>query len=377
MLSKVKFEVISGLYCEFINYLIEKEFYLLSITRTEYGFTAICLAGDYLRISKAARKFQCKTKAIKKIGIYFKIKKIIKRKGILTGICLIFLCTYIFSNMIWSIDVIAPTQNITEDVYSLLYKNDIYTGTYFNQDKNQDVIRQISSNVDNVGYVTLNFYKGVLTCKVDQTINRLQYLENQTNGNIVANMDGVIQDLRVYNGFYDLKIGQVVTKGELLVSSTYLDRNGNLQQVMPRAYIEASCIKQYQTQVDFNKTATIKTGNYDKKIVLKFLGKDFTIKDVKSIEYENYDAEKKFEYVKILGFKLPITKEVTTYYEKKDTIIEKNEEQAFATAKKIMDDVIKSDNSLITVDKLEYSQEVTENGVILYCKVYGNYDITK
>lgn len=377
MLSKVKFEVISGLYCEFINYLIEKEFYLLSITRTEYGFTAICLAGDYLRISKAARKFQCKTKAIKKIGIYFKIKKIIKRKGILIGICLIFLCTYIFSNMIWSIDVIAPTQNITEDVYSLLYKNDIYTGTYFNQDKNQDVIRQISSNVDNVGYVTLNFYKGVLTCKVDQTINRLQYLENQTNGNIVANMDGVIQDLRVYNGFYDLKIGQVVTKGELLVSSTYLDRNGNLQQVMPRAYIEASCIKQYQTQVDFNKTATIKTGNYDKKIVLKFLGKDFTIKDVKSIEYENYDAEKKFEYVKILGFKLPITKEVTTYYEKKDTIIEKNEEQAFATAKKIMDDVIKSDNSLITVDKLEYSQEVTENGVILYCKVYGNYDITK
>lgn len=377
MLNKVKFEAISGLYCQFINYLIENEFYLISITRTEYGFTAICLAEDYFKIAKAARKFQCKTKVVKKIGIYFKTKKIIKRKGILVGICLIFLCTYIFSNLIWRIDVIAPTKNITEDVYSLLYKNDIYTGTYFNQDKNQDVIRQISSNVDNVGYVTLNFYKGVLTCKVDQTINRLPYIEDQTDGNIVANMDGVIQDLRVYNGFSDLKIGQVVTKGELLVSSTYLDRNGNLQQVMPRAYIEASCIKQYETQVDFNKTATVRTGKYAQKIVLKCLGKNFVVQDMKQTEYENYDAEKKFEYVKLLGFKLPITKEVTTYYEKEEIVIEKNEEQAFASAKKIMDDVIQSDSSLISADKFEYSQEVTENGVTLYCNVYGNYDITK
>lgn len=377
MLSKVRFEVASGLYCQFLNYLIENNYYLISIKHTEFGFSAICLAEDYIKIAKIAVKYQCKIKAVKKIGIYFKIKNILKRKGIMFGACLVLLLTYIFSNIIWRIDVIAPTKNITEDVCTLLYENNIYTGAYFNKDKNKDVRMQIFSNVDNVGYVTLNFYKGVLTCKVDQTINRMPYLENATTGNIVSNLDGVIQDLRIYNGFSDLKIGQVVTKGELLVSSTYLDNSGNLQQVMPRAYIEAYCVKQYETQVEFNKIVPIRTGKTLNKITLKCLGKELVIKDETKNMFSQYDSEKKFEYIRIMGFKLPITKEVITYYEKTDTVIEKNEEQALASAKKIMTTVIKADKSLISAEKFEYSNEITESGVTLYCKVYGNYDITQ
>ena len=277
MTSKVYFEVYSGLYCDFLNYLVEKEIFVSLIKSTDFGFTAICMAKDYKKIARAAKNFQCKTKIIRKNGLYFKSRKVLARKGIVLSAALVFLYVFLFSKLIWRIDIIAPSKNITEDVNSILYENNCYAGAVFNQEKNQNIIQKIFMDVDNVGYVTLNFYKGILTCKVDATINKMPYLENSTSGNITASLDGVIEELEIYNGFSDFQIGQRVLKGDVLVEPTYVDRNGTLQQVMPRAFIKAYCLKEYSAQTDFNKEVFIRTGKYTEQVSLKFIGKKILI----------------------------------------------------------------------------------------------------
>lgn len=376
MTSKVYFEVYSGLYCDFLNYLVEKEIFVSLIKSTDFGFTAICMAKDYKKIARAAKKFQCKTKIIRKTGLYFKSKKILARKGIVLSAALVFLYFFLFSKLIWRIDIIAPSKNITEDVNTILYENNCYAGAVFNQEKNQNIIQKIFMDVDNVGYVTLNFYKGILTCKVDATINKMPYLENSTNGNITASLDGVIEELEIYNGFSDIQIGQTVLKGDVLVEPTYVDRNGTLQQVMPRAFIKAYCLKEYSAQTDFNKEVFIRTGKYTEQVALKLIGKKILIKKADTDAYKQYESEKYFENINILGFSLPLTKETIRFYEKESVKIEKDEQSAYNAAKKAVDATIKSDTSLLVADKYEYYSKATEDSMTVFCRVYGHYDIT-
>lgn len=376
MTSKVYFEVYSGLYCEFLNYLVEKEIFVSLIKSTDFGFTATCMAKDYKKIARAAKKFQCKTKIIRKNGLYFKSRKVLARKGIVLSAALVFLYVFLFSKLIWRIDIIAPSKNITEDVNSILYENNCYAGAVFNQEKNQNIIQKIFMDVDNVGYVTLNFYKGILTCKVDATINKMPYLENSTSGNITASLDGVIEELEIYNGFSDIQIGQTVLKGDILVEPTYVDRNGTLQQVMPRAFIKAYCLKEYSAQTDFNKEVFIRTGKYTEQVALKLIGKKILIKKADIDAYKQYESEKYFENITILGFSLPLTKETIRFYEKESVNIEKDEQSAYDAAKKAVDTTIKSDTSLLVADKYEYYSKTTEDGVTVFCRVYGHYDIT-
>lgn len=377
MVNRVKFEITAGLYVEFLNYITDNDIYISDIKATEFGFTAYCMAKYYKKIAKAARKFQCRIKIVKKTGIWFKMRKLIRRKGLFVGAAISALLVVFFTNLIWRIDVITADKNITQDVYTMLYKNGIHAGAYFNQDKNQEVIQLISKNVNNVAYVTMNFYKGILTCKVDHTINKMPYLENQTSGNITAALDGVIEELEVYNGFSEIKIGQSVQQGELLVSATFIDRNGTLQQVMPRAYIKAYCEKQYTAFVPFEKTANIRTGRFAEQSAIKFMRMNFKVGKSKDNPFGFYDAEKTYSDIILFGFRLPLTKETVRYYEKAAVLVNKNADTAKATANIIVNTLIKSDKSLIKADKKDYTYYENEEGITVLCKIYGHYDITK
>lgn len=377
MLPKVCFEVVAGLYMDFVNFIVEKEIFISNITATDFGFTAVCFAQDYRQIARMAKKFGCRTKIIKKKGLYFTLRRCFVHKGIFVGAAVVLLCLYMFSNIIWRIDVIAPTQNITQDVLTLYYKNGFCAGAVFAQEKNQNIIQQIFMNVDNVGYVTSNFYKGILTCKVDARVNIMPYLENQQSGNITATQDGVIEKLEVYTGFSNAQIGQSVQKGQLLVSSTYIDRNGTLQQVMPRAFIQAHCVKYYQAQVLFDKTMQMRTGEFTDRVVIKLLNRDFTVKKESAAGFEDFETERTFEAVNIFGFRMPLTIETTRYYFTQPVTIAKDKQSACTAAKRTVDTVVASDKALVSADSMEYAYNITEEGVTAICRVTGHYDITK
>jgi len=377
MLAKIKIEIISGLYEDFINCLVEKEIYISSVMSTDFGVTCICMAKDYAHIARLAKKFQCRTKICKRKGVYYLFKGIVKRKSVAVAVCSVFIYIFLFTKLIWRIEIISPNQQINQSVYNLLYNNQVYAGAVFSQEKNQNIIQQIFMSVEDVGYVTLNFYKGTLTCKIDPVQEKMLYLEKASTGNIVASQNGVIEDLRVYSGFSDVKIGQTVEKGQILVSATYIDRNGKLQQVMPRAYIKAHCVKKYTAQIEMEKEIYLRTGESTEGIFLKALGKDITLKRENISDYINYDTEKSFKYISILGFKLPFTVEKAIYYKKEATYITKDEQTAYSAAKNIIDTMIKNDIALEETDWQDYSYTVIGNQLTIECTVQGHYDITK
>lgn len=377
MIPRVRFDVIAGLYNDFLNYLIENDFYITGIKSNNLGFSAVCLAKDYIKMARMAKKFQCRTKVIKKKGLYFKVKFILARKGILLGTVLLLLCLVLYSGIIWRIDIKTEDPKIKEDIYRLLYANEIYVGSVFSEEKNKSAIQEIFMKIDNIGYVTLNFSKGIISGEVEKEIKKLPYLEERHTGNILSSADGTITDLRVYNGFSQVVTGQTVQKGTVLVSATMLNKNGELMQVQPHAYVKAYCNKQYSSEVDFEKEAEVTTGEIQKQVILKTLGQNLQVKKAKIDNWDIFDSRVEFEYFKMLGFRLPLTVERTNYYQKEKINIKRDEKLAQDVAKNIIKTLIENDKSVIEIEKKDYYVEKKDNSIKVTCTVFGYYDITK
>ena len=127
-MAKILFSATAGLYIQFLNFIKENEINLYHIKLSPLGFTAICDADDYFFIAKSSRKFQTKVRIEKKKGLYFRIRKLLTRKGIFTAVILFFVMNIVYSNLIWDIDIHTDDATIKNEIVCQLYKQGIYPG---------------------------------------------------------------------------------------------------------------------------------------------------------------------------------------------------------------------------------------------------------
>ena len=121
MYPKVRFYVEGGMYSEFLNKLTDL-FIIMNIIPEKLGFTATCYAKDYKKIARLSAKYQCKIKVKSKIGLYFKINKFIDRPGIRLGLIIYFILIFIFSHIVWSIEINTDDYNLKNEIYNSLYR---------------------------------------------------------------------------------------------------------------------------------------------------------------------------------------------------------------------------------------------------------------
>ncbi len=387
MLAKVEFEIIAGLYTEFLNFLSNENIVLNNINRTQLGFTAQIDAKEYKKVANYSRKFGCKIKIKEKKGIYFKSKKYTKRKGLIVGVLIFYLLISCFNNMIWRIEVDTYDEDIIENVLKILYENDIYVGKMLNKENFENATQDIFIANSDIGNIALNFYKGVLVCDIDERDKKEEYVEEEGPEYILALMDGTISDLRVYSGFSNIKVGDTVKKGDILVfaSSVFLPKPTHtyipedfvfpITQQIPRAYITANCNKEYKATIYLNKEVMVLTGEKDSDIFMQFLGFDIKL-DTAKIEKENSVAKQKIQSLDIFGFSLPITINKTTYYTREIKTISYSEDNIENIAMNEINTAVNQDERLVKVIDTKYSMEIFSDRIEIKCEVFGEYEIS-
>ncbi len=375
MIPKVKFIAEGGMYSEFLNNLIEDGFYIFNIEPNNLGFTAVCYAKDYIEISRLSRRFQSRIKIKNKMGVYFKFSKLIKRKGLWLGVVIYMTLTAIFSHFIWRIDVNVDDNNLKTTIYNSLYNNGIYTGSYYTKDKLQKAATY--TMIENeVGQISLNFYKGVLECEVYPKINKEDYISDAVDGEIVSSLSGIITDLRVFSGFPNVELWQSVSQGDILVNCSMTDEYNNFYYEKARAYIEALCEKTYSVYIPFKKESILYTGKEDETLYIKFLDGKYQIKKADKDNW--YDSAEKttIKPVSILGFRLPITLETVKYYQMEKYKIENDALSANKLAKLQIQQLIWNDEKLKKELDRKYDYLISDEGIQVNCFVKGYYEIT-
>jgi len=376
MLAKVTFYVYAGLYNEYLNHLIDSGFLIEKIIYDQFGFTATCIAADYKLIASASRKYQCRVRVKSKKGRYFIVGKIVRRKGILAGIIAFIILSYIFSMMVWKIDINIQNEQIRNRVAALLFDNKIYTGVFYNKEYFENVCKIIVQSDDDIAYINLNFYKGTLKCEVSMRKNKEDYIDNRRDENLYSSLNGLITDVRVYDGFSSVQPGQSVSAGDLLVSAETVDKFGKISLSPVRAYIEGLCTKEYSIFIPFYKESYIFTGKSDYDKYIYFMGKEYHVYESELKNTDDYISVSKLSYLNIMGFSIPITLKTVTYYHREKVTIENDVISAQYAAKTQLQHMIDNDSKLKELLTSTFDYTLEDDGITAVCKVYGYYEMT-
>ena len=376
MVSKVEFTAYAGFYKEFLNFLYENDIPVFHIVFNQFGFTAVCYATDYRFIARASKKFQIKVRIIKKQGLYFLFKPILKRKGLLISGMIFALGIYVFSFLIWDIHINIDDANLKNQLAAQLFSQNIYPGAFYTEEKLTLAEKEILAQNDKLKYITLNFYKGVLECEISLKTAKEDYLSNTYDGDIYAGLAGIISDLRVYEGYAAVQLGQSVSQGDILVKSVYTDKHNNQYSSPTRAYIEAVCDKTYTVEIPFDKTTEVLTGEVFNEKTLYFLDKTKDIKLADNAIKETSIIKSQIEYVTLMGFHLPLTVKTTHYYRLGQVNITSDSLTARKIAQLQLEHLIQSDEKLKVENHRQYEYALGNNSIIVYCHINGNYEIT-
>ena len=374
MASKIKFIAVAGLYNAILNHLADKDIPVFNIVFDDFGFSAVCYAQDYKTVAELGRKYGTKIRILKKQGLYFRLKNILNRKGLLAGVAVSLLLYMIFTHIVWTVDIKTDNPELKNDIAVQLYTQGIYTGTFYSKEEFAKAAKNLLRINKTISYISLNFYQGILVCEINEKTEKADYISTLSSEDIYSSLSGVISDLRVYEGYAQVELGQSVSRGQILVSHTHTDRHGRVFTAKTRAYIEAIADKTYTVEIPFNKRTMMITGQKttEKTLITPFGSLLLTSAAVPA----DFLQKTKMEYLSVMGFHLPVLLITDDFYHT-DTVTINHDS---LTARKIgqlqLENMIKNDEKLKYEINRNYDYILKEDSLVVFCHINGCYEIT-
>ncbi len=318
-----------------------------------------------LRILK--RNIPAKIHITKKVGFPFFVAKNKKRYGMPVGIVLFFLILNFMSGFVWNICISGNGQIANEDIDKALRKIGIYEGAKISNIDPEEKRYELLLNSKGLSWAAINIEGSMLTVDVVET--KRPNLNEKAPSNIKATDDGVIRKIMVKKGVSEVKIGDTVRKGDLLVSGIYEYEDGSFE--FKRSY------GNIYAEVDYNFTVSqplkvkefLKTDEIERRSVLNVFGLNIPLflGNVKKPYILKEQSSKTYP----TGSYLPIRKITKNFYKTKETTYVLSEEKALERAKENVEKKIKAfcptGEILYRKDKIEISENELKIKVELKC----------
>ena len=254
-------------------------------------------------------------------GILFKFKNLFTRYGIVAGLIFCLLFYLLQYNFILQVKVLGEPSEIQSLIKEYVVDN-LNSNFKYNIDT-KEIENSIKAEFDQVSSVSVAIYGQTLLINYNPST-----IPEEMRGEfdpIVSEYDGMITDIELVSGTLNVKVGDIVQKGDVLVYPYIIDTDGETRQVTPSAKITAN--------VWFSESIT----HYDYRLETKRTGKKIVSSFVKlgDLVIYSHDRENNFQEYEVESYSQPLTKnlllpftlEKIVYYQTQtDEIIEPFEE---------------------------------------------------
>lgn len=344
------FQVSDGYIEHFINIAGKQRISIWDTKRHGNTLTAKSTITSLKKLQSVAQKSGVKLTVTKQYGLPVFLNKYKNRKGLLvTGIFALFL-PIILSNFIMKIEIIGNDIIPTHVILQKLKEQGVSIGTFRYTIDPQDVERQIIISDSHFTWAALNIKGCTATLLVRETLGPTEILDVQTPFNVVASHNGFIVEMQPYEGQSQVKVGDSVQQGQLLVSGIREDVNQKTRLVHARARVIAQVSDQVNIEIPYTRENTIYSGYTEKKL-LTIGGIQLTLSG--STPEQNYKLESATSDMPILGliFPIGITTEKHLLTSSQNSTI--TEEDALVLAEKQIqriEDSFPLENSIVSKD---------------------------
>ncbi len=273
------------------------------------GFTALSGDGDgmYFKLSQSESEKICDDGLFKVTshgGILPFISSHVDRIGLLIGAIICILCLYASSLFIW--DIQADGEGINDELLlSVLSDNGLSYGAYIPSLDIKTLENNVLITCEQLSFISINLDGS--TARIEYGIREAIRKDDDDNtpSNIVADEDGQIINRITQSGSAVCSQGDVVKKGELLISGLYESNRFGIRAVKARGKVYAEVSRRIEIFYPFEVYEKVYTDKSSTGLSVTFFGSEKVIYTCK--EAQLYDDVSKCESVTVFGVvKLPI-----------------------------------------------------------------------
>ena len=357
---KIKVE---GLFLErFINICVSKKILLMDIKREKSTimYAKVGIA-DYKKLKQVARKTKSKIKIQRKKGLPFTIKKYRKRKifGILFVVILALLI--VSSNYIWNIEISGNVKITNQEILQSLEGSGLKVGLSKNDIDINAVISKIRLDREDIAWIGITVKGTNAIVKIKEAAKAPEVIDENKFCNIVANKTGMITKINVQNGTANVKVGDIVEEGDILVNGYLEGKYTGTRYVHGAATVEAKIWYTKKEKAMLKQQIPVQTGNEEKKYSIKFKKNQINLFKTLS-KFEKYDTiNENKKIILFSNFYLPIevVKITNKEYVLQD-VTYTNEEQTQILTEKLKKELLEEigeQKNIVNVNVNTYSQD--------------------
>ncbi len=301
--------IVSGEFCEkILNLFAANKVTVWDIKRNHKEIRLKIYIRDFKHIRKIRGKSKLHIKIIEKFGIIFIIKRYFKRIGIPVGILMFFTTLYVLSLFVWNITVTGNKKVSTLEIENYCSQLGVRQGVLLSEIHPQLLREKLLLECDGLSWCSFNIEGSKITVNVSEISENSG--ENSPS-NIVSDYDCIISNLYVESGIANVKKGDAVRKGELLVSGIS-DVDEINRFVKSKALITAEIHENVTVSGNFSGEKNVFSGEIKEKCVFDFFG--LRIPLFLGEVYGEYAEQLNVKKLQFFGEKIPITIYSKTFY---------------------------------------------------------------
>jgi len=250
---------------------------------------------------------------IEKQGLPFFTRVIKRRLGFVSGALIFVLALYLMSSFVWFIELSGNKKVDSSKILVTAAKYGIYKGAAKWNFSRENVEEGILKDINELSYVRIDI-RGV-KAKIEVVEKILPHDEITGPCNIVANKDGVIHEMLVLEGEARVKEGDVVGKGDILISGMIFPPQENTndifsnnesieQEIAPQPYtvrargiIKARVWYEGYGECKLRTSILNPTGNRKTNVYLETPWKSFKIRSFTGDLFTHYRKDTKINSV--------------------------------------------------------------------------------
>ena len=335
---------------------------------------------NVVRIAHNEVSFEVDDKQVKKVKRYianFNVTKkltglkkvpslLLANIGIILGVFFGSIFYILASQFTWQIKVYGTKELTENQILQVLSENNIKTGK-INLHSKEEIEEILLNKYDRIAQVSVIKQGTAIFINLSE---KLVYVETEYLP-IVAKYNGIITEINIITGTTNIKVGDYVNKGDILVLPFNLDSNGNKVSVKPIAEIKAEIFVVGKSEISKTEQVLVRTGRTQTEYKYKI----FNLNLFSSKFKNSFALFESFMYNENVGDLLPLSRDVYTYYEldyvtktnnfekEKQSLIEKSVYQA---RKDLPIGEILSEETItkIVEDKMYAITTIKVNGII-------------
>lgn len=363
---------ISGFSVErFINLAVHKGVYLWDVVRTSDKAEMKVSARAFKLLKPCAKKTKCKIKIAGRRGLPFVMFKYRKRKLLAIGVLFFIGFLFFLSSFVWMLDVRGNERLHADEIVEFLQEKGLAVGTFKYGVDTKSLEKELMARFDDISWINVYIKGTKATVTLTETIEKHPIVDKSTPCDIVASKDCLITFMATSAGTPKVKVGDVVQKGDVLVSGELLV--GTDESNLVRRYVHAQSEVRGKMYYEMNFSVPFEyivknfTGKIQKDYSIIVFDKQINIfkPKVKFRNFETFTSRKQFKFGD--DYPLPAISMRNEYREYVPQTMSRTVDEAKKIADSLLTNKIIQEFD-IDIDILDKRVEYSENGGYLNVK---------